>query len=335
MSFVRCSWNSEDISDSPEWQLRDELTAIEGLKSNWEMGGAAKFSRVILSESVFQAQRRACPESAAEGTSRGLNPNRDGATFPHCSIHYNPTVFGILAATAATAALTAAGYQSMAPTGQWYGRTFIGLPRGTKQLALTYDDGPNDPYTLRLLEVLAKHEVKATFFLIGRYVQQRPDLVIEIAKAGHVIGNHTFSHPVLTFKSTSEVRGELLHCQSILHDVIGKHSNLFRPPFGGRRPAVLSIARELGLEPVMWNVTGFDWTAPPSAMIEKKVSRQIRGGDVILLHDGGHKQMGADRSQTVQATDHLITKYKSETYEFKTIPEMIKENKIIRDARGG
>ena len=239
-------------------------------------------------------------------------------------IRYNPTVFGIFAAATATAAaLTAAGYQSMAPTGQWYGRTFTGLARGTMQLALTYDDGPNDPHTLRLLEVLAKHNVHATFFLIGRHAEDRPDIVNEIAMAGHVIGNHTFSHPMLIFKSTSEVRGELLRCQSVLDDAIGKHSNLFRPPFGGRRPAVLRIAREMGLEPVMWNVTGYDWNAPPSAVIEKKVANQIRGGDVILLHDGGHQQMGADRSQTIQATDHLIAKYKSEGYEFVTIPKML------------
>ena len=73
----------------------------------------------------------------------------------------------------------------------------------------------------------------------------------------------------------------------------------------------------------MWNVTGYDWNAPPSAVIEQKVTKQIRGGDVILLHDGGHKQMGADRSQTVQATDRLITKYKSEGYEFATILQMM------------
>ena len=82
----------------------------------------------------------------------------------------------MLAGTAAAAALTAAGYQSMAPTGQWCGRTFTGLSRGTKRLALTYDDGPNDPHTQRLLEVLAKHDVRATFFLIGRYTKQHPDI---------------------------------------------------------------------------------------------------------------------------------------------------------------
>jgi peptidoglycan/xylan/chitin deacetylase (PgdA/CDA1 family) len=255
-------------------------------------------------------------------------------------ILYNPPMLGtVLAATAAaTGALATAGYQSMAPTGQWYGRAFIGLPPGTKQLALTYDDGPNDPHTLRLLEVLAKHDVRATFFLIGSYVRQRPDLAREIVKAGHIVGNHTFTHPLLTFKSAAEVRRELSACRSVLEDTIGGGSNmlsnLFRPPFGGRRPAVLRIVRELGLEPVMWNVTGYDWTAPPSAVIEQKVTRQIRGGDVILLHDGGHKQMGADRSQTVQATNHLIAKYKLEGYEFVTIPQMTQNNSVGVGQRG-
>jgi peptidoglycan-N-acetylglucosamine deacetylase len=230
---------------------------------------------------------------------------------------------GILAGTAASAAALAAGWQSMAPTGQWYGRTFTSLAHGSRQLALTYDDGPNDPYTLRLLEVLAKHEVHATFFLIGRYVKQRPDIVREIVKTGHIIGNHTFTHPLLTLKSEAEIRRELSDCRSVLSDAVGEHSNLFRPPFGGRRPTVLRIARELGLEPVMWNVTGYDWNAPPAALIVQKVAKQIRGGDVILLHDGGHKQMGADRSQTVVATDRLVTRYKSEGSTFAKIPEMM------------
>jgi peptidoglycan-N-acetylglucosamine deacetylase len=230
----------------------------------------------------------------------------------------------VLAGTAAGAAIVAAGYQTMAPTGQWYGRTFTGLSRGRKQLALTFDDGPNDPYTPMLLEVLARQNVHATFFLIGRYVRERPDLVREIASGGHVVGNHTYTHPLLIFQSGSEIRKQLLDCRAALHDAIGEHSNLFRPPFGGRRPAVLRIARELGLEPVMWNVAGYDWNAPPAAMIEAKVARQIRGGDVILLHDGGHRKMGADRSQTVLAAGHLIARCKSEGYEFVTIPEMMK-----------
>ena len=227
-----------------------------------------------------------------------------------------------LAATGIAAAVTA-GYQSMAPTGQWYGPTFIGVARGTKQLALTYDDGPNDPHTFRLLEVLAKHNVRATFFLIGRYARQRPDIARELVTAGHRVGNHTFTHPLLTFKSAAETRQELSDCRSALQETIGEHSNLFRPPFGGRRPATLRVARELGLQPVMWNVSGYDWKAPPAAVIERKLTRQIRGGDVILLHDGGYRQMGADRSQTVLATDHLITRCQSEGYQFALVEAMI------------
>lgn len=227
------------------------------------------------------------------------------------------------------AAASAAGYQTMAPTGQWYGHTFTGLAPGTKQIALTYDDGPNDPHTLRLLEVLAKHQVRATFFMIGRYVRQKPEIARAVAAAGHVIGNHTFTHPLLIFESGPQTQAQLLECRAALHDAVGEHSNLFRPPFGGRRPATLRIARELALETVMWNVTGYDWNAPPAAQIEAKCERQIRGGDVILLHDGGHKTMGADRSQTVIATDNLIRRYKDRGYAFVTVHEMRAVNKQV------
>ncbi len=229
-----------------------------------------------------------------------------------------PALIGLSVAAAASAA----GYQSMSPTGQWYGRTIASGAPGSKQIALTYDDGPNDPHTLRLLDVLAKHGVRATFFMIGRYVQQRPDIARAVAQAGHVIGNHTFTHPLLTYKSAAQTRAELVDCRKALNDAIGAHSNFFRPPFGGRRPGTLRVARELGLETVMWNVTGYDWNAPPASTIEKKVERQMRGGDIVLLHDGGHRAMGADRAHTVIATDNLIRRYKDQGYEFVTVELM-------------
>jgi peptidoglycan/xylan/chitin deacetylase (PgdA/CDA1 family) len=232
-----------------------------------------------------------------------------------------------IGAGVATAAV-AAGYQCMAPTGRWYGRTFTGLNPGTKRLALTFDDGPNDPHTFRLMEILAKHKVKATFFLIGRYVKQRPDIARELVQARYVVGNHTFSHPNLIFASARETRMQLLDCEDALTNSVGEHSRLFRPPFGGRRPGTLKIVRELGLEPVMWNVTGWDWRGKTAEYVERKVQRQIRGGDVILLHDGSHATFGADRSQTVVATDRLIGRYKAEGYEFVTVPEMMEKEAI-------
>jgi peptidoglycan/xylan/chitin deacetylase (PgdA/CDA1 family) len=235
---------------------------------------------------------------------------------------------GYLVAGAAAAAVGAAGYQTTSPTGQWYGRTFTGLPRGSKQLALTYDDGPNDPHTLALLEILAKHGVRATFFLIGRYARRRPDIVRDIFRAGHAIGNHTFTHPNLIFVSKLQTKFQLEECDRTLSDILGQRPLLFRPPFGGRRPESLKIARSLGLEPVMWNVTGWDWKTNSADYVEQKVSRQIGGGDIILLHDGSHLSFGFDRAHTVLATDRLIARYNARGYEFKTIPEMM-ETRVL------
>jgi peptidoglycan-N-acetylglucosamine deacetylase len=217
----------------------------------------------------------------------------------------------------------------MAPTGQWFGRAFHGLQRGSKQIALTFDDGPNDPYTLKLLEVLAKHNVRATFFLVGRYVRQRPDIVREIARQGHAIGNHTFSHPLLVFRHGLGIRNEIQQCRDAITDAVGEHSNLFRPPWGARRPAVFRIVRQLGLEPVMWSVTGYDWNAPSADYIEKRVAARIRGGDVVLLHDGGHAAFGENRSKTVEAVDRLIARYKANGYEFVRVSEMMQRQTLI------
>ncbi|ABF43748.1 polysaccharide deacetylase [Candidatus Koribacter versatilis Ellin345] len=225
---------------------------------------------------------------------------------------------------------SAAGYHTMGPTSQLYGRNFVGLPKGTKKLALTYDDGPNDPYTESILNVLDIHDVKATFFLIGRYVRQRPDLVRRQVVLGHAIGNHTWDHPNLIFSTPHSLRSQLGKTSQEIFDACGQKPTLFRPPFGGRRPGVIQTASSMGMTAVMWNVTCYDWSATSNEKIEAHAARQIRGGDVILLHDGGHKFFGADRNWTVKATDNLIRRYKDEGYEFVTVPEMLSEGIVHR-----
>jgi peptidoglycan/xylan/chitin deacetylase (PgdA/CDA1 family) len=229
----------------------------------------------------------------------------------------------LLPITAGLGALVVAGYNTMSPTSQLYGRTFLGEQRSSKRLALTFDDGPNDPHTQNLLDVLAKHNVRATFFVIGSFVKQRPEILRAVAAAGHAIGNHTFSHPNLIFRSAANTRREIDACASAIEDAIGVRTRLFRPPHGGRRPSTLRAIRNAGYEPIMWSVSGYDWSAGSSREVVEKVSRNVAGGDVILLHDGGHERIGVDRSFTVQATDELIRRYSGKGFEFVTIPQML------------
>jgi peptidoglycan/xylan/chitin deacetylase (PgdA/CDA1 family) len=223
-----------------------------------------------------------------------------------------------IAGAAGLAAAGVASYGAIAPESELFGKTLHRLP-DPKQLALTYDDGPNDPHTLTLLDVLAKHNVKATFFLIGKHVTARPDIARLIAAAGHTIGNHTYTHPNLAFCNEGRMRQELSDCKKILRETIGEHSNLFRPPFGARRPRVLSIARELGLTPVQWSVTCYDWKPTTAERVERHAARQVSGGDIILQHDGGYKEMGAGRAHTVAATDRIIRRFKSEGFSFTAL----------------
>jgi len=233
-------------------------------------------------------------------------------------------VLPLLVGAAVAGAASWLGYNCYSPTSQLYGST-IADGSDPRQICLTYDDGPNDPHTLHLLDVLAKHEVRATFFLIGQFVKMRPELARAVASAGHVIGNHTYTHPSLLWCSAKRVRHELETCDREIADATGVKVNLFRPPFGARRPAVLKIARTLGYTPVMWSVTCYDWEVTTPEGVERKATSQITKqtdrGKIVLLHDGGHLKMGAVRGHTVIATDRLIERYKAEGYRFVTVPE--------------
>ena len=139
----------------------------------------------------------------------------------------------ILASAAVLGVATGLSYCSMAPRSQIFGNTFTGAGPASRQIALTYDDGPSQDNTPKLLKVLERHQVKATFFMMGQHVAACPQVAAAVARAGHVIGNHTFSHPNLLLCSPARVRRELAACDQALTDAVGEHSRLFRPPFGG------------------------------------------------------------------------------------------------------
>lgn len=218
-----------------------------------------------------------------------------------------------LESVAGGAALCAGAYAYAAnwPTSQIFGPAILGGP-DPRKIALTFDDGPNDPYTLHLLDILARYEVRATFFLIGRFVRQRPEIVRAVKTAGHLLGNHTMNHPVLLWERTSRVREELAGCNAAIEDATGDRVDFFRPPHGARRPDIWRTARELGLTPVMWNTMSHDWDAQTAEEIVRRVQRQVRTnqrrklGSNILLHDGGQETLGTDRRLTLSATRSLL-----------------------------
>ena len=238
-----------------------------------------------------------------------------------------PFTTGICAAAGAVGAvgLAAGGcaYAALWPGSRIFGRALV-APAQADELALTFDDGPNPAWTPRLLDMLAEHEVRATFFMLGGFAQREPELVRRIAAAGHLIGNHSWSHPNLARSSSSRVREELRRTQAALQEIVGVPVKYFRPPFGARRPAVFRIARELGLMPVLWNTMTADWSERSAERIAGRLTEKIerlrqRGQAAnIVLHDGNHRERSGSRGPSVAAAEMLVARYK-ESCRFVTV----------------
>jgi peptidoglycan/xylan/chitin deacetylase (PgdA/CDA1 family) len=234
-----------------------------------------------------------------------------------------PSVLALAAGIAAAA--TTVGLKRIArPESQFFGQTII-AGKNPAEVALTFDDGPNGDTTLQLLEVLARHNARATFFLVGQHVQQQPEIVRAIHQAGHLLGNHTWTHPWLFYKTGRTIREELSRCNRAIEDITGAPVRYFRPPHGARRWAVLDIAGELGLATVQWNVMAMDWLPiTPERMLAninlgRRLTQRKRQGANILLHDGDGLRLGADRTNTLRATETLLQHFAEEGRRITTV----------------
>jgi len=247
----------------------------------------------------------------------------------------NPFLISVPAAVIATSGVAA--YAAVHPRAQLFGPT-VCCTRSAKNLALTFDDGPNPSVTPQLLELLAQHNAKATFFLVGKFVRECPDLAKEIATRGHVIGNHTDTHPNLFFCGPDETKEQLVRCQEAIHRATWAAPRWFRPPFGFRSPWLIEIAQRHGMRTAMWTSIPGDWRAKPAEwLIErmKPIAAEAQGGlaqtakgaaatgQVICLHDGDYTHQNGDRHHTVEALAYWLPRWRDLGLEFVTMDQAL------------
>jgi len=188
-----------------------------------------------------------------------------------------------------------------------------------KAVALTFDDGPHPDYTPKLLEVLKKYNIKATFFVIGKMAEKHPELIKAEIKDGHLLGNHTFHHVNLTKIPEDEVQVEWQACNDVIKFITGINMGFCRPPGGDYDSCVINGAVNTGLTTVLWTDDPGDYARPGDKVIEDRIFKWINPGGIILLHDGVQ--------QTIDVLPDIIEKLQKEGYKFVTVDEMEKELK--------
>jgi peptidoglycan-N-acetylglucosamine deacetylase len=248
----------------------------------------------------------------------------------------NPFLISVPAAVIVTGGVAA--YGAVHPRAQLFGPT-ICRTNSSRKLAITFDDGPNPAITPQLLDLLDRFQAKATFFLIGRFVRECPKLVRETAARGHALGNHTETHANLFKLSPSQIVVELRLCHHAIANTVGAPARWFRPPYGFRNPWVIPAASALGCRTVMWTLIPGDWKEKPAEWLIRRMqpiatnaqrnansgpkSGASTTGDILCLHDGWHRQLGADRTRTLAALEHWLPRWHDLGLEFVTIDEAV------------
>jgi len=220
---------------------------------------------------------------------------------------------------------TVFAYHGINPRSRFYGKVWSNGNRDRPRIALTFDDGPNEPYTSRVLGVLEQYGVKATFFLIGQNVQRHPEVCRRIATTGNVVGNHSYHHhKSLCLRLGRAIAREIEMSHQAIHECTGFEPKLFRPPHGFRTPWLMRTVHRLGYSVVTWDSMTDDWRAnTPVDEIVRAIVRRAKPGSVIVLHDGRDTRPGYDRTQMLQALPQIIDTLRQRGFDFVTIPELL------------
>jgi len=185
-----------------------------------------------------------------------------------------------------------------------------------KVVALSFDDGPIEPYTLEVLDVLDRHNVKATFFMVGENIEENMDIAKTVHRKGHQLGNHTYSHRKIVYFKPSKVRYELESTTALLKEIGVNDEIMFRPPYGEKFIVLPMILKSMKMKNIMWDVEPKDWSGRPSDEVVEHVVNHTKSGSIILMHD-----MQPDAAHS---TDLIIKKLKAKGYQFKTVSELLK-----------
>lgn len=201
---------------------------------------------------------------------------------------------------------------------QAHDRFFYNGNPALPEVALTFDDGPNPPYTTQVLTLLKHYGIHATFFCVGSQVAAYPDLVRQEVAAGHSIGNHSWSHPLLTMLSATEIRTQLTMTGDIIQRVTGRRPIFFRPPYGAVNAKVLTQVNQLGLTTFIWSDGSLDWTPIGPDAITHQVLSTVANGAIILMHDGG-----GYRSRTLAALPAIIKGLQARHFRLVTLDQLV------------
>jgi peptidoglycan/xylan/chitin deacetylase (PgdA/CDA1 family)/GT2 family glycosyltransferase len=222
------------------------------------------------------------------------------------------------------------GYDTLTPWSNAFGRTYWEGATDERVVALTFDDGPNGPFTDAVLDILRREGVKATFFLIGKNARLYPEVAARIARDGHVIGNHTDSHPAgFALRPARYQRAEIDRAEESIHAVTGVYPHLFRPPQGIRSPWMMQVLAKDSLVTVTWDEAPGDWLPYSAAQLASYTIAHAHPGAIILLHDGLNLARHPDRSATVDALPTIIDRLREEGYRFVTVPELLRNNPTL------
>jgi peptidoglycan-N-acetylglucosamine deacetylase len=191
-------------------------------------------------------------------------------------------------------------------------------------VALTFDDGPDPEFTPRVLEILRAKSVPATFFVVGRRVRSRPDLVAQIDAAGHLVGNHTDRHsPWFHFQLWRAIRHELAACSGAIRAAIGKDPVFFRSPQGFKNPALGDVAREMRLSVVGWQVRGFDSLERDADKIVRRITSRVRPGGIVQMHDGSSLSDPKSRQAMLVALPRVIDEIRASGLAFVPLDTLL------------